>query len=155
LYDSGIALHTAFQELLRILSLYLLVDPRRSDTVTTTELFQQSYYLAIGWGLAESFWGISRGWFEGVRLWSDLLDVSHQEHVDEAQRNLSTSTARDYATATSHLDSDVIAEDEVSSASSLEDEEENLLDKIEALQRLRGRKGKWINSIFYEFPCQR
>ena len=77
-----------------------------------------------------------------MRLWSDLLDTSHQEHVSEVQRNLSTSTARDYATATSHLDSDVIAEDEVSSASSLEDEEDNLLDKIEALQRLRGRKGE-------------
>jgi hypothetical protein len=141
-------LHTAIQELLRIVSLYLIVDLRRNDTVTTTELFQQSYYLAIGWGLAEASWGIARGWFEGVRLWSNLLNTSDQENIDEGQRNLSTSISRDYATATSHLESDVVAEEDDVSASSLEDEEENLLDKIEALQRTRGRKGK-----AYFRPC--
>lgn len=61
---------------------------------------------------------------------------------NDAERNLSTSTARDYATATSQqLDSEVMVADDQSSVSSLEDEEDNLLAKIEALQRLRGRRG--------------
>ena len=125
-----------------MVSLYLC-EPHSSAMVTTTQLFQQSYYLGIGWGVAEAFWGITRGWFSGVRLWSDLLDQPSVTASGDPERNMSTSTARDYATATSQqLDSDVLAPDDQSSVSSLEDEEDNLLAKIEALQRLRGRKGK-------------
>ncbi|KAG7579942.1 hypothetical protein FFLO_00150 [Filobasidium floriforme] len=136
----GIFLHTAMQELLRVIALYLC-EPHSSTMVTTTRLFQQSYYLGIGWGAAEAFWGITRGWFSGVRLWSDLLDKVSVEPVADPERNMSTSTAQDYATATSQqMESEVVVADDQSSVSSLEDEEDNLLAKIEALQRLRGRK---------------
>jgi hypothetical protein len=139
------------QELLRVVALYLC-EPHLSTMVTTTRLFQQSYYLGIGWGAAEAFWGITRGWFSGVRLWSDLLDEVSVEPVADPERNMSTSTAQDYATATSQqMESEVVVADDQSSVSSLEDEEDNLLAKIEALQRLRGRKGGPMN----RFPSVR
>jgi hypothetical protein len=120
--------------------LYLL-DTQSQATVSTTQLFQQSYYLAIGWGLAEAFWGITRGWFGGVRLWSDLFEKRDARRVERAQIDPSASIARDYA-ATSHVESEALVGDDQSSNLSLDDEEGNLLAKIDALQRLRGRRGR-------------
>jgi hypothetical protein len=153
-FRRGIFLHTAMQEILRVVALYLC-EPHSSTMATTTQLFQQSYYLGIGWGAAEASWGITRGWFSGVQLWSDLLDQPATEPAADPERNMSTSTAHDYATATSQpMESEVVIADDRSSVSSLEDEEDNLLAKIEALQRLRGRKGKSTWSLLWKLQLK-
>lgn len=86
-------LHTSFHEALRIFTLYLInpqsysQDPLYS---TTTQIFQQSYHLGLGWGLAEAFWGIAKGWFAGMRLYVDVLPWSRAGPASAQDSNKST-----------------------------------------------------------------
>jgi hypothetical protein len=114
-------MHTALQESSRIAALYVLDPAQPGSTTTISQLFQQSYYLGLGWGLAEAFWGIVRAWFSGMRLYGDLLQGTADSSVERGNES----------------DSDG------SSASSLHNERDNLLCKIANLKRLRGRRGRY------------
>lgn len=78
----AVTFHTSFHEGLRVFTLYLINPVPLSQNQlysTTTQLFQQSYHLGLGWGLAEAFWGIAKGWFAGMRLYVDVLPWSKQD----------------------------------------------------------------------------
>jgi hypothetical protein len=47
--------------------------PSLSEFPSANDLFQQVYYLALGWGIAEASWGIAAGWGEGMRLYWDVM----------------------------------------------------------------------------------
>lgn len=158
---SGVAFHTALHNILRLLTLYLIAPSTLIPTVnvsadatqkyaihtTTTELFQSSFYLGLGWGIAEATWGIVKGWFAGTRLWSDVLPstqtsasrstaseaIAREEGIREAD------FAREEAGYTVGEDA---REGGDSSNESLEEEEEDLEVKIQALERMKGRRGK-------------
>lgn len=80
-HSRAVTLHTSFHEALRVFTLYLINPLFYSQDQlysTTTQLFQQSYHLGLGWGIAEAFWGIAKGWFAGMRLYVDVLPWSRR-----------------------------------------------------------------------------
>lgn len=135
---------TSFHEALRIFTLYLINpqsyshDPLYS---TTTQIFQQSYYLGLGWGLAEAFWGIAKGWFAGMRLYVDVLPWKRpilgaartSVHSSDIERLSESATVN---TVEAEQGLTVMGDDDDASA-----EEEDLATKIAILERLRGRRG--------------
>lgn len=103
--------------------------------------FHSSYYLGLGWGVAEVAWGLVQGW-EQLKLYEDVLDqpkglVEEPETID----NDPTPTAEQ-----SGMDEDDISS--ISSADIQEDEEE-LERKVEILERMRGRRGKSCRLPFH------
>ena len=135
---------TSFHEALRIFTLYLINpqsyshDPLYS---TTTQIFQQSYYLGLGWGLAEAFWGIAKGWFAGMRLYVDVLPWKRpilgaartSVHSSDIGRLSESATVN---TVEAEQGLTVMGDDDDASA-----EEEDLATKIAILERLCGRRG--------------
>ncbi|KAJ9122917.1 hypothetical protein QFC24_003955 [Naganishia onofrii] len=128
---------------------------------TTTQLFQQSYHLGLGWGLAEAVWGTVKGWFAGMRLYVDVLPVDRsaatkaaglsgeqkirvaqgQSRGDEEERvydgqDVEHRTQDDSAVIDIEQEDD--DDDNVSDVSA--EEEEDLATKIAILERLRGRR---------------
>jgi len=73
----SVVLHTTVHELIRLLSITLLVIPPTAASLSAVpsanDLFQHVYYLALGWGMAEASWGIAAGWGEGIRLYWDVM----------------------------------------------------------------------------------
>ncbi|GHJ88935.1 hypothetical protein NliqN6_5337 [Naganishia liquefaciens] len=133
---------TSFHEALRIFTLYL-INPRAysHDPLysTTTQIFQQSYHLGLGWGLAEAFWGIAKGWFAGMRLYVDVLPWKRQNLA--ATRNIVQSSdeylpsgVSDEAVEERRDGMEMEVDDDDSSA------EEDLATKIAILERLQGRR---------------
>ncbi|WWC91686.1 uncharacterized protein L201_006632 [Kwoniella dendrophila CBS 6074] len=81
-------LHAVIHELLRLSTLPLIF-------VSPTSGFHSSYYLGLGWGLAEVTWGIIQGW-EQIELYKEVMKPSSSpklivEEDIEAQRNFTIS----------------------------------------------------------------
>ncbi|KAE8539373.1 hypothetical protein D1P53_004473 [Cryptococcus gattii VGV] len=133
-------LHSTLHEALRLLTLPLIVP-------SPTSGFHSSYYLGLGWGVAEVTWGIVQGW-EQLALYQEVMPSSnriylpdeedHDDDGDEQERAkregmLSAVEERD------EEESDIEIEEE-------EDEEEDVLDdselekKVEILERMRARR---------------
>lgn len=73
-----------------------------------TSGFHSSYYLGLGWGIAEAAWGIVQGW-EQLTLYEDVLVPPLEEVRDEVD----------------------------------EMDEAELERKVEALERMRARRGEY------------
>jgi hypothetical protein len=97
-----------------------------------TSGFHSSYYLGLGWGLAEAIWGIIQGW-EQLSLYEDVLKqdqgeedgeglglIMHDEQQDEREGGVSYFERQD------------------------ELEEADLERKVEALENMRERRGTHI-----------
>ncbi|KAJ9103267.1 hypothetical protein QFC21_002690 [Naganishia friedmannii] len=126
---------------------------------TTTQLFQQSYHLGLGWGLAEALWGTVKGWFAGMRLYVDVLPkdraaASASAVVGDAEGKTAQqgqSRGEDEAVydgpeidhrtqdESAIIDIEEDGNDDDSDASA--EDEEDLATKIAILERLRGRRG--------------
>ncbi|WRT70208.1 uncharacterized protein IL334_007203 [Kwoniella shivajii] len=63
------SLHAIIHELLRLSTLPLI-------TISPTSGFHSSYYLGLGWGVAEVTWGIIQGW-EQIELYKEVMRPSN------------------------------------------------------------------------------
>ncbi len=90
LSTSSVTLHTILHELIRLLSLLLLL-PIPSTTLSplpsSNDLFQHVYHLALGWGIAEASWGIASAWGQGMRLYWDVMRQPTPKVVIENMRS--------------------------------------------------------------------
>ncbi|RSH91848.1 hypothetical protein EHS25_009218 [Saitozyma podzolica] len=68
-------LHTLLHELVRLSTLPLIVP-------SPTSGFHSSYYLGLGWGVAEAAWGIVQGW-DQLALYEDIMRPSDVEESRE------------------------------------------------------------------------
>lgn len=86
----SVTLHTILHELIRLLSLLLLL-PIPSTTLSplpsSNDLFQHVYHLALGWGIAEASWGIASAWGQGMRLYWDVMRQPTPKVVIENMRS--------------------------------------------------------------------
>ncbi|WVQ74287.1 hypothetical protein IAR50_003884 [Cryptococcus sp. DSM 104548] len=140
--------HTILHELLRLSSLPL-------SPASPTSGFHSSYYLGLGWGVAEVAWGIVQGW-EQLALYQEVMLPSTssaddriylEDHSIEQGEGggrmrdgmLSAVEERDEDEAS--LD-DYEDGDDVSDVSSEDDEldETELGKKVEILERIRARR---------------
>ncbi|KAJ9119095.1 hypothetical protein QFC22_003586 [Naganishia vaughanmartiniae] len=128
---------------------------------TTTQLFQQSYHLGLGWGLAEALWGTVKGWFAGMRLYVDVLPrdraaatsgvgTGEGKTVENGQ-GLEDEEAADNESETEHRTPnesaviDIEEDDNDGDSNASAEEEEDLATKIAILERLRGRRGSYFS----------
>lgn len=117
--NSSTALHTIIHELLRLSTLPLITPSPISG-------FHSSFYLGLGWGIAETTWGIIQGW-EQLALYEDLmlLEEGVSITVDDGSRE-------DVVGGGGLLMSPDIMERE---------DEADLERKVEILERMRERRG--------------
>jgi hypothetical protein len=109
---SATSLHSVLHELLRLSSIPLIVP-------SLTSGFHSSYYLGLGWGIAETAWGIVQGW-EQMSLYRDVM-----KRDDEAMGSSMIT---------------IKAEQGDEEGQGMEEEEE-LERKVEVLEKLRSRRG--------------
>ncbi|KAK6909398.1 hypothetical protein I203_103416 [Kwoniella mangroviensis CBS 8507] len=150
------SLHAIIHELLRLSTLPLI-------TISPTSGFHSSYYLGLGWGLAEVTYGIIQGW-EQIELYKEVMRPSGSLSLSsdpndrdvEAQTTGGNGTARTNKTHEGMLssvlersdeeDSQVIYDDlnqqdqEEEEIEEEEEEEEELERKVEILERMRARR---------------
>lgn len=119
-------LSTALHEALRLLSVPLTVP-------SPTSGFHSSFWLGLGWGTAETVWGIVQGW-EQLALYRDVLgDAAPQEcgacawDADDAEE--------------AYDDFPEEAEEEVLL------EEEELERRVEVLENMRARRGELTHPL--------
>ncbi|ODN99110.1 hypothetical protein I350_07265 [Cryptococcus amylolentus CBS 6273] len=134
--------HTILHELLRLSSLPL-------SPASPTSGFHSSYYLGLGWGIAEVAWGTVQGW-EQLALYQEVmmpsassakdgiwLESSEEGEEEGVKRDgmLSSVEERDE-------DENSLNEDEESDTSSEDDvlDETELGKKVEILERMRERR---------------
>ena len=91
-----------------------------------TSGFHSSYYLGLGWGLAEAIWGIIQGW-EQLCLYEDVL----KQQSGEGGEGLGL-IMQEAETDEGYI-SDFERQDEL--------EEQELERKVEALENMRERRG--------------
>ncbi|ORY33440.1 hypothetical protein BCR39DRAFT_592790 [Naematelia encephala] len=120
---SATIIHTTLHELIRMSTLPL-VSP------SPTSGFHSSYYLGLGWGVAEVTWGIVQG-YEQLALYSDVM---RPEEID-LEGTGSVKFEVQESEEGRLLESPEIAEIQLQ----LEDEEE-LERRVEVLERMRGRR---------------
>lgn len=133
-------LHSTLHEALRLLTLPLIVP-------SPTSGFHSSYYLGLGWGVAEVTWGIVQGW-EQLALYQEVMPSSNriylpdeEDHDDEdeqgrAKREGMLSAVEERDEEESDRD---IEEEEHEEVDELDDSE--LEKKVEILERMRARRG--------------
>lgn len=99
-----------------------------------TSGFHSSYYLGLGWGLAEVTWGIVQGW-EQMSLYEDVMTPELDSGIEESKvKGLGLVD-----------DSDGESGYTIQGISEVDrqlEEEAELERKVEALERMRGRRGK-------------
>ncbi|KIR29166.1 hypothetical protein I309_01752 [Cryptococcus deuterogattii LA55] len=132
-------LHSTLHEALRLLTLPLIVP-------SPTSGFHSSYYLGLGWGVAEVTWGIVQGW-EQLALYQEVMPSSNriylpdeEDHDDEdeqerAKREGMLSAVEERDEEESDRD---IEEEEHEEVDELDDSE--LEKKVEILERMRARR---------------
>ncbi|WVO21257.1 uncharacterized protein IAS62_002564 [Cryptococcus decagattii] len=134
-------LHSTLHEALRLLTLPLIVP-------SPTSGFHSSYYLGLGWGVAEVTWGIVQGW-EQLALYQEVMPSpdriylpDEEDHDDDEEDEQERAKREGMLSAVEERDeeeSDREIEEE-------EDEEEDVLDdselekKVEILERMRARR---------------
>jgi hypothetical protein len=96
--------------------------------------FHSSYYLGLGWGVAEVAWGLVQGW-EQLKLYEDVLQEPrvHDEDALEFEGDGLTPIAEQ-----SGMDQ---GDDSSLLSDRIEQDEAELERKVEILERLRGRRG--------------
>ena len=126
-------LHCIGHEAVRLISVPLTI-------ASPTSGFHSSYWLGLGWGLAETAWGIVQGW-EQLSLYEDVVKLP--PHVsawsDSGESGLTTVPEE-----TELLNDD----DDLDEEGRLEDEEE-LERRVQVLERMRARQGE----SFVMLPC--
>lgn len=108
-------LHTAIHELIRLATLPMIRP-------SPTSGFHSSYYLGLGWGLAEAIWGIVQGW-EQLVLYEDVM---RSEADVEVVKGLGLEDAE---TGSEDVDVEEL-------------EEAELERRVEILERMRARRGE-------------
>lgn len=104
-----------------------------------TSGFHSSYYLGLGWGLAEVTWGIVQGW-EQMSLYEDVM-------TPELDSGMGESKIQGLGLVD---DSDGESGYTIQGMNEVDrqlEEEAELERKVEALERMRGRRGKLDNHI--------
>jgi hypothetical protein len=106
-----------------------------------TSGFHSSYYLGLGWGLAEVTWGIVQGW-EQMSLYEDVMTPELDAGMEESKTQ-----------GLGLVDGEASEEEEgqggesqytfygMDEAARQVEEEAELERKVEALERMRGRRG--------------
>lgn len=123
--------HVIVHEACRLVSVPLTIP-------SPTSGFHSSFWLGLGWGVAEAAWGIVQG-YEQLSLYEDLSDpwivaeLEDQSDNDE-ERNLCTVPEED--------DTLLDPEDETGANDDLEELEH----RVEILERMRARAGEWRES---------
>lgn len=134
-------LHCTLHEALRLVTLPLIVP-------SPTSGFHSSYYLGLGWGVAEVAWGIVQGW-EQLSLYQEIMPSSDKLYLPDEEDHADGEDEQERAKRESML-SAVEERDEEESDRDIEegeDEEEDELDeselekKVEILERMRARRG--------------
>lgn len=129
---SSTTLHSTTHELLRMATLPIIIP-------SPTSGFHSSYYLGLGWGLAEVTWGIVQGW-EQMSLYEDVmtpeLDFGMEESKVQGLGLVEDSDGESGYTIQGMNEVDRQLE-----------EEAELERKVEALERMRGRRGKLLVSL--------
>ena len=114
-------LHSGLHELVRLATLPMIAP-------SPTSGFHSSYYLGLGWGIAEAIWGIIQGW-EQLSLYEDVLT---QDRSDGEGLGLIMGESADYEDH-GHT-ADFERQEEL--------EEAELERKVEALENMRERRGE-------------
>lgn len=121
---------TALNEALRLLSVPL-------TTPSPTSGFHSSFWLGLGWGTAETVWGIVQG-YEQLALYQDVIgDAAPQECgacAWDADPDLEDETYDEFP------DSPVSEEDVLL-------EEEELERRVEVLENMRARRGELTSRL--------
>lgn len=134
-------LHSTLHEAFRLLTLPLIVPSPASG-------FHSSYYLGLGWGVAEVTWGIVQGW-EQLSLYQEIMPSSDKIYLPDEEDHIDGENEQERAKREGML-SAVEERDEEESNGEIEeeeDEEEDELDeselekKVEILERMRARRG--------------
>lgn len=122
-------LHTIIHELIRLSTLPLSVP-------SPTSGFHSSYYLGLGWGIAEAIWGIIQG-YDQLALYEDVM---RPENDDEEALSGNKSGEDEHYT-----DSDATSMDGEPYTDEIERADEAELErKVEVLERMRERRGKLL-----------
>lgn len=116
-------LHSGLHELVRLATLPMIAP-------SPTSGFHSSYYLGLGWGIAEAVWGIIQGW-EQLSLYEDVL--KHESGEAEAGEGLGLIMHEEGEAGDGYV-SDYERQDEL--------EEAELERKVEALENMRERRGE-------------
>ncbi|KIY35017.1 hypothetical protein I305_02582 [Cryptococcus gattii E566] len=133
-------LHSTLHETLRLLTLPLIVP-------SPTSGFHSSYYLGLGWGVAEVAWGIVQGW-EQLALYQEVMPSSDRIYLPDEEDHDDDGDEQERAKREGML-SAVEERDEEESDREIEeeeDEDEDVLDdselekKVEILERMRARR---------------
>ncbi|KIR62550.1 hypothetical protein I314_03495 [Cryptococcus bacillisporus CA1873] len=133
-------LHSTLHEALRLLTLPLIVP-------SPTSGFHSSYYLGLGWGVAEVTWGIVQGW-EQLALYQEVMPSPDRIYLPDEEDHDDDEDGQERAKREGML-SAVEERDEEESDREIEeeeDEEEDVLDdselekKVEILERMRARR---------------
>jgi hypothetical protein len=99
-----------------------------------TSGFHSSYYLGLGWGIAEAIWGIIQG-YDQLALYEDVMTPEGGD--EEASTHVKFQEDDQYA------DSDATSvEEERYSAENERADEAELERKVEVLERMRERRGE-------------
>jgi hypothetical protein len=129
---SSTTLHSTTHELLRMATLPIIIP-------SPTSGFHSSYYLGLGWGLAEVTWGIVQGW-EQMSLYEDVMTPELESGMEESKvQGLGLVE-----------DSDGESGYTIQGMNEVDrqlEEEAELERKVEALERMRGRRGKLLVSL--------
>jgi hypothetical protein len=130
---SSTTLHSTTHELLRMATLPIIIP-------SPTSGFHSSYYLGLGWGLAEVTWGIVQGW-EQMSLYEDVMTPEVDSGMEESKvQGLGLVE-----------DSDGESGYTVQGMNEVDrqlEEEAELERKVEALERMRGRRGQLPESRY-------
>lgn len=97
-----------------------------------TSGFHSSYYLGLGWGIAEAVWGIVQG-YEQLALYQDVM---RPEEEDQEEITKIENGQIDRLSNVGSLDEEQYL-DEIARA-----DEAELERKVEALERMRERRGE-------------
>ncbi|WVR07661.1 hypothetical protein IAU60_004703 [Kwoniella sp. DSM 27419] len=145
--------HAIIHELLRMATLPLIIP-------SPTSGFHSSYYLGLGWGVAEVTWGIVQGW-EQLELYKEVMKpvgaIQLSDDVEVATRvqngdSLATEqleptgsrSGKAHAMLSSVSERDEEDDGEVvlldEEEEERDEEEEELERKVEILERMRGRR---------------
>ncbi|KAK1922103.1 hypothetical protein DB88DRAFT_497151 [Papiliotrema laurentii] len=116
-------LHSIIHELIRLSSLPL-------STPSPTSGFHSSYYLGLGWGIAEAAWGIVQG-YEQLSLYQDIMKPD--EGDEEAYRKAENEVVEDDVSDTSSMDEEQLEDAQRADEAELER-------RVEVLERMRARR---------------
>jgi hypothetical protein len=131
LINRSTILHSIIHELIRLSSLPL-------STPSPTSGFHSSYYLGLGWGIAEAAWGIVQG-YEQLSLYQDIMKPD--EGDEEAYRKAENEVVEDDLSDTSSMDEEQLEDAQRADEAELER-------RVEVLERMRARRGEWPSHLY-------